>query len=78
MSPPPSPLPGTAGGDAPGPERLAALLDGRLDDLERARRLAELARPDGGEARAVLADAAAVLRELEAADAPPTRPVPHR
>ena len=44
------------------PERLAALLDGRLDGRDRAAALAELA--SSGAAIEVACDAAAVLEEL--------------
>lgn len=62
-------------------ERLAALLDGRLDERERADLLARLAQSD--EDYEVLADSAGVLQELEAAGverlrvsetAPPAQP----
>lgn len=45
------------------PERLAALIDGRLDERERAEVLRELAADP--ELRAIYADAVAVARELE-------------
>jgi hypothetical protein len=48
------------------PERLAAFLDGRLDEGERAKLLAEIA--DSPEALDLLADTAAVLREVELGD----------
>src|SRR5688572_3407035 len=52
------------------PERLAALLDGRLSDDEREALLADLARSE--DAMEALGDAAAVLRELEQAGDVPT------
>src|SRR5438270_491112 len=50
-------------------ERLAALLDGRLQEAERDALLAELAAHDDG--AGALGDVAAVLRDLEAAGAVP-------
>lgn len=53
-------------------ERLAALLDGRLDAREREQVMRELAESDDG--RAVLADAAAIARELEQEGGTPAMP----
>jgi hypothetical protein len=50
-------------------ERIAALLDGRLDERERSELLAQLALSD--EDLEILAEAAAVMREMEEEDAAP-------